>query len=147
VTFSAGIASCPQDGTSPKALIQMADEAGYFAKGNGKNQVSLYSVNYRKRQRVPVNLEAEISTFDTKMMPVSITNISLQGAQIKSNFCIEVNSFLKIFVADIAVVGKVINVMSEGKSTILGIRFTELTKEQEAKLKSVMTTVPALAAA
>lgn len=146
VTFSAGIASCPQDGVTPKSLVQMADEAGYFAKGNGKNQVSLYSVNYRKRQRVPVNLDAGISTFDTEMMPVCITNISLQGAQIKSNWWFEANSFLKISVADVELVGKVINVVGQGKNAILGIRFADLSKEQEAKLKSLMTSVPALAA-
>jgi diguanylate cyclase (GGDEF)-like protein len=147
VTFSAGVASCPQDGMTPKILIQMADEAGYFSKGNGKNQVSLYSKNYRKRQRVFVNLEAGIATFDSKMMPVLVTNISLQGAQIRSNWWYEINSFLKISFGDVEVVGKVVNVVSQGKSAMLGIRFAELTKEQELKLKNLMTTLPSKVAA
>lgn len=147
VTFSAGVASCPQDGIIAKALVQMADEAGYFSKGNGKNQVSLYSKNYRKRQRVFVHLEAGIATFDSKMLPVLVTNISLQGAQIRSNWWYEINSFLKISLGDVEVVGKVVNVVSQGKNAVLGIRFAELTKEQELKLKNMMTTLSTKVAA
>ena len=125
----------------------MADEAGYFSKGNGKNQVSLYSKNYRKRQRVFVNLEAGISTFDSRVMPVAVTNLSLQGAQIRSNWWYEVNTFLKVSLGDVEVVGKVVNVLAQGKNAVLGVRFSDLSKEQESKLKDLMAARPKLKAA
>lgn len=43
VTFSAGIASYPEDGSSVSDLIKSADEALYEAKGAGRNTVRLHS--------------------------------------------------------------------------------------------------------
>lgn len=40
VTVSAGVASCPEDGTSVQDLIAKADRAMYHAKEKGKNRVS-----------------------------------------------------------------------------------------------------------
>lgn len=41
VTFSAGIAVAPQDGTHAEALLQRADERLYRAKANGRNRIEL----------------------------------------------------------------------------------------------------------
>lgn len=43
VTFSAGIASYPEDGSGVSELIKSADEALYEAKGAGRNTVRLHS--------------------------------------------------------------------------------------------------------
>ncbi|MFC1852426.1 diguanylate cyclase [candidate division CSSED10-310 bacterium] len=42
VTFSAGVAAAPEDGTEMKSLIYKADKALYSAKKLGKNRVELY---------------------------------------------------------------------------------------------------------
>lgn len=41
-TFSAGVASYPQHGTSGETLLGHADEALYVSKANGRNRVSIY---------------------------------------------------------------------------------------------------------
>lgn len=42
ITFSAGVASCPQHATQPDQLIGLADAAMYGAKNAGRNRVVLY---------------------------------------------------------------------------------------------------------
>jgi len=39
VTVSLGVATYPENGTSPKHLIEKVDQALYLAKGRGKNKV------------------------------------------------------------------------------------------------------------
>ncbi|MFD2272871.1 GGDEF domain-containing protein [Undibacterium arcticum] len=43
LTFSAGIAQFPRDGTYSEALLQMADKALYRAKAAGRNRIILAS--------------------------------------------------------------------------------------------------------
>ena len=45
-TFSCGIASFPKDGANFAQLYQLADQALYYAKANGKNQVALYPMDH-----------------------------------------------------------------------------------------------------
>lgn len=42
ITFSAGVATCPDDGIDEKLLVSHADEALYAAKEGGRNQFVLY---------------------------------------------------------------------------------------------------------
>jgi PleD family two-component response regulator len=41
VTFSAGIAAYPQNGTTPELLLQAADACLYESKANGRNRVTI----------------------------------------------------------------------------------------------------------
>ncbi len=41
ITISIGIASCPEDSVQPQILLELADQALYHAKRNGRNQVCL----------------------------------------------------------------------------------------------------------
>ncbi|MCS7172442.1 MAG: diguanylate cyclase [Armatimonadetes bacterium] len=41
LTASVGVALCPDHGTDPKVLLQLADEALYRAKALGKNRMEL----------------------------------------------------------------------------------------------------------
>jgi diguanylate cyclase (GGDEF)-like protein len=43
VTFSAGISSYPEDGSTVVEIIKSADEALYAAKGSGRNRIRLYT--------------------------------------------------------------------------------------------------------
>jgi diguanylate cyclase (GGDEF)-like protein len=53
ITFSAGLATCPEDGDDEKALVSHADKALYYAKESGRNQFILYRdlVTIMKRNR------------------------------------------------------------------------------------------------
>ena len=41
-TVSIGVASYPLDGQRPETILEMADQALYFAKNSGRNQVRAY---------------------------------------------------------------------------------------------------------
>ncbi len=43
ITMSLGVASCPDDGTTPESLVKAADEAVYAAKSGGRNRVCVAS--------------------------------------------------------------------------------------------------------
>ncbi|GEM_PF-430029 len=53
ITFSAGLATCSEDGEDEKALVSHADKALYYAKESGRNQFILYRdlVTIMKRNR------------------------------------------------------------------------------------------------
>lgn len=55
LTISGGLASFPLDAKEPKNLLDMADSALYFAKGAGKNTISLYKKDKRRYLRVKLN--------------------------------------------------------------------------------------------
>jgi len=59
VTLSIGLASCPEDGEDPIALIEAADRALYRAKGRGRNQVCTQSDDFRRARRYPTCSSAE----------------------------------------------------------------------------------------
>ena len=44
ITISMGVATCPRDATEINELLDLADQALYKAKANGRNQVVLYGV-------------------------------------------------------------------------------------------------------
>lgn len=43
VSVSIGVSSCPADGASVEQILQAADEALYYSKTNGRNQVTSYN--------------------------------------------------------------------------------------------------------
>jgi two-component system, cell cycle response regulator len=51
ITFSAGLATCPDDGDDEKTLVAHADKALYYAKESGRNQFILYRDLARILQR------------------------------------------------------------------------------------------------
>jgi two-component system, cell cycle response regulator len=51
ITFSAGLATCPDDGDDEKTLVAHADKALYYAKESGRNQFILYRDMARIMQR------------------------------------------------------------------------------------------------
>jgi diguanylate cyclase (GGDEF)-like protein len=48
MTISMGVATCPEDATSPEELISRADQALYDAKSKGKNRVCVYGKHVKQ---------------------------------------------------------------------------------------------------
>jgi diguanylate cyclase (GGDEF)-like protein len=51
ITISVGVATCPRDATDLDALMELADQALYRAKGAGRDQVVLHGAEQRERVR------------------------------------------------------------------------------------------------
>ena len=47
ISASMGISICPEDGDKPKQLMQLADEALYFAKAEGRNACAFWKPEKR----------------------------------------------------------------------------------------------------
>lgn len=60
VTFSAGIAVYPHDGTNPEILLRNADAAMYRAKAGGRGQYRFYAAEMNARGQEILQLEAEL---------------------------------------------------------------------------------------
>ena len=60
VTFSAGIALCPQDGADENELLRYADIAMYRAKASGIGQYRFYSADMDSRGREILQMEADL---------------------------------------------------------------------------------------
>jgi diguanylate cyclase (GGDEF)-like protein len=55
VTISGGVATYPEDATSPQDLLRRADEGLYRAKADGKNRITTVVGERRRHLRVPVS--------------------------------------------------------------------------------------------
>ena len=54
-TISGGVATYPEDATSPEELLRRADEGLYRAKADGKNRIAMVGGERRRHFRVPVS--------------------------------------------------------------------------------------------
>lgn len=54
-TISGGVATYPEDATSPEELLRRADEGLYRAKAGGKNRITMVGGERRRHFRVPVS--------------------------------------------------------------------------------------------
>jgi len=54
-TISGGVATYPEDATSPEDLLRRADEGLYRAKADGKNRITMVGGERRRHLRVPVS--------------------------------------------------------------------------------------------
>jgi diguanylate cyclase (GGDEF)-like protein len=54
-TISGGVATYPEDATSPEELLRRADEGLYRAKADGKNRITMVGGERRRHLRVPVS--------------------------------------------------------------------------------------------
>ncbi|WP_097461388.1 EAL domain-containing protein [Mangrovitalea sediminis] len=60
VSFTTGIAFCPDDGTSVEALLQNADSAMYQAKSKGGREYRFYAPAMNERRHELLSLESEL---------------------------------------------------------------------------------------
>jgi diguanylate cyclase (GGDEF)-like protein len=54
-TISGGVATYPEDATSPEDLLRRADEGLYRSKADGKNRITMVGSERRRHLRVPVS--------------------------------------------------------------------------------------------
>jgi diguanylate cyclase (GGDEF)-like protein len=81
MTISGGIASFPEDGDNPAALIAGADQALYHAKAGGKNRITIRHFERRDAVRYPARHSASARLEgDDRTVEVRPVNLSRGGA-------------------------------------------------------------------
>ena len=87
LTLSGGIATYPEDGLEPEALVARADEALYIAKREGKNRITLHHRERRRWVRYPARPEARIRMEcgeGRAGQPAMAVNLSRSGALLET---------------------------------------------------------------
>jgi diguanylate cyclase (GGDEF)-like protein len=85
VTISGGIATCPDDGTTPEELIRKADECLYRAKAGGKNCVVLSSGERRQHPRTQSNQRLTLRMRNGRTLETNARNISAGGLLVRAD--------------------------------------------------------------
>jgi diguanylate cyclase (GGDEF)-like protein len=102
ITLSGGIASFPIDAGDDKTLLKNADLAMYRAKGFGKNNISLFSMDKRKNIRVDYSTSVEIQELgihDKKVLTAITKSLSIGGILLESKYPLDVDSKIQINIA------------------------------------------------
>ena len=88
MTVSGGVATFPEDGTTPEALIDCADRALYQAKSRGRNGVVIHHAERRRAVRFPVRPTTRVEIAPgggAALAPVQAINLSRTGALLESD--------------------------------------------------------------
>ena len=65
-TISGGVATYPEDATSPEDLLRRADEGLYRAKADGKNRITMVGGERRRHLRIPVSHPLMLRALSTR---------------------------------------------------------------------------------
>ena len=120
-TLSGGLASYPIDANDGTALLNNADKAMYRAKNFGKNNISLYSMDKRRHNRIEYNASVEVTElgFGEKQIINAMTKtLSIGGIMLESDRPIGVGVTIQMNITineaqPILIIG---NVIREGKN-------------------------------
>jgi len=120
-TLSGGLASYPIDANDGTTLLNNADKAMYRAKNFGKNNISLYSMDKRRHNRIEYNASVEVTElgFGEKQIINAMTKtLSIGGIMLESDRPIGVGVTIQMNITineaqPILIIG---NVIREGKN-------------------------------
>jgi diguanylate cyclase (GGDEF)-like protein len=65
-TISGGVATYPEDATSPEDLLRRADEGLYRAKADGKNRIAMVGGERRRHLRIPISHPVVVRSQDAR---------------------------------------------------------------------------------
>ncbi|TVQ27355.1 MAG: diguanylate cyclase [Spirochaetaceae bacterium] len=84
LSFSGGISSFPQSGTTVDDLVRSADTALYQAKRNGKDQVRVFIVDKRRAPRRSADAHAFCFADDSDFGEVQVCDVSTSGLSVEA---------------------------------------------------------------
>lgn len=149
ISFSGGIATFPEDGTTTECLIKKADEGLYGAKRKGKNQVALRPQDKRAFPRYSVYTEVFFGHGGTWQKAAFTENISLGGTSFTTDRRLDVGEKLDLKLripgnGCIALKGDVVwkKSVSEAHPTFtLGLAFENVNDDVRLKLNQSFLTL------
>jgi diguanylate cyclase (GGDEF)-like protein len=100
MTISGGVATYPEDGLEPDALVARADEALYIAKRAGKNRITLHHQERRRSVRYPARPRARLRVeFGEQEAgePAMAINLSRNGALLETGERVSLASPVVLF--------------------------------------------------
>ncbi len=146
LTISGGLASYPVNATDASELIKCADNALYRAKGSGKNNIALYSIDRRRFLRIDFVQNIEIRKLgfnDTGIIDVMAKNISVGGLLFEHNVKFDLGTRIQLNVPideekPLLIVGTVIRVETiSNKMYDIGISISLLDMDKNIKKRIV----------
>lgn len=149
LTISGGLASFPLDAEEPKNLLDLADSALYFAKGAGKNTISLYKKDKRRYLRVklcqPV-LVQELGFNSSQVFSCISKDIGIGGILFDNAESLPIGSRIKVSVPigsspPILLIGRVVRVEAFSPNSFdigMAISFKEMDKLASHQIASFL---------
>jgi diguanylate cyclase (GGDEF)-like protein len=96
-TISGGVATYPEDATSPEELLRRADEGLYRAKADGKNRITMVGGERRRHFRVPVSHPLLLRA-RSKRRAARVENVSAGGLLVSLHAPVPVGSHVTLVI-------------------------------------------------
>ncbi len=100
LSFSGGISSYPQSGTTVDDLVRGADTALYQAKRNGKDQVRVFVVDKRRAPRRSADAHAFCFADDSDFGQVQVCDVSTSGLSVEAETLVKPGQTIRLRVRD-----------------------------------------------
>ena len=149
-TISGGVATYPEDATSPEELLRRADEGLYRAKADGKNRITMVGGERRRHFRVPVSHPVLLRARSTRRTALA-ENVSAGGLLVSLREPVPVGSRVTLVIRPVGVPsmamhGVVVRVEKAGhdgrRSYEVGVRLVGESQEARAVLQRVGSARP-----
>jgi diguanylate cyclase (GGDEF)-like protein len=143
-TISGGVATYPEDATSPEDLLRRADEGLYRAKADGKNRITMVGAERRRHLRVPVSHPLLLRAL-SKRRAARAKNVSAGGLLVSLRLPVPVGSKVTLVIRPAGassmalrgVVVRVEKVASSGRPYEVGVRLVGEATEALSALRRV----------
>jgi diguanylate cyclase (GGDEF)-like protein len=149
LTLSGGVATYPVDAQSASGLIKCADNALYFAKGSGKNNISAFSTDNRRNLRIDFNRDIKVSELgfaESKTIKTQSKNISMGGVLFENDTPLDIGTNVQISLPidgkpPLIIIGTIVRIESHGSSGFdigLSISLQEIDKNVKTEISRLL---------
>jgi diguanylate cyclase (GGDEF)-like protein len=151
ITVSGGIASYPSHAKEVEELIYFADSALYFAKGAGKNNISLFKDENRRYLRIPLSEQVQIKELGFSEAHSNLAmskDIAIGGILFESKQNYQIGSQLQMRVKinvqkPILLIGVVVRIQNKAENCYevgVALSFEEMEKVAKTEISQLLAT-------
>ncbi len=150
LTVSAGLATFRADAEDQLSLVEAADMALYFAKGNGKDQVVTAGDEKRNWPRLELQLSGQVQCLSPEKHPFTTDNVSEQGLQLRLTAPMQVGELFSFTLTlpernrEVAGVGKSLWVKEQADDHVVGAKIIEMSSDQVKILRDYFEVMRAM---